>query len=395
MIRRQTADNRTPPSTWLIAAVTLCVLIAGCGGGGSGGSTTTAPTVTAATLPLLEVNKLVGVVYSAPSPAAKSVLDADFSSCITAGANTYELAVTWASLEPTPGTVDVSSLSTLLTTVKSSGLIPYLVIKTIDTNRLTLPTDLMNATDSTKFAGTLAFDSTTVLQRFGALMDQVTPLLVQQGGFYLSVGNEVDVWLTANPSAQSQYVTFLSQARSRVHLSNNRLAVGATCTSGVVTAAPSLLSSLLGASDAISYTYYPLNSDFTVRDPSVVAGDLSQLVSASAGEFVLLQEVGYPSGYIPTPGNSSSVTKQQQFVQNVFTALSAQTSIRFCSFMQMADYTAADVATFETYYGISQPEFVEYLSTLGLVDNTGVSKGAFQALLTGLATVMTMPSAPG
>jgi exo-beta-1,3-glucanase (GH17 family) len=379
----------------LIAVIMECLLVAGCGGGGSHGSASSPPPVNAGTLPLLEVNKLVGVVYSAPAPAAQAALNADFSSCIAAGANTYELSVTWASLEPTPGTVDVSSLSALLTTVKSSGLIPYLVIKTIDTNQLALPADLMSATDSSQFAGTLTFDSTTVLQRFGALMDQVTPLLVQQGGFYLSVGNEVDVWLTNNPSAQSQYVTFLSQARSQVHLSDNRLAVGATCTSGVVTTAPNLLSSLLSVSDAISYTYYPLNSDFTVRDPSVVAGDLAQLVSSSAGQFVLLQEAGYPSGYIPTPGNGSSVAKQQQFVQNVFSALAAQTSIRFCSFMQLADYTAAEVATFETYYGISQPEFVEYLSTLGFVDDTGVAKGAFQALLTGLATVMSMPSAPG
>jgi hypothetical protein len=122
---------------------------------------------------------------------------------------------------------------------------------------------------------------------------------------------------------------------------------------------------------------------------------LAQLVSASAGQFILLQEAGYPSGYLPSPGNGSSVTKQQQFVQNIFSALTAQTSIRFCSFMQMADYTAAEVATFESYYGISHPEFVEYLSTLGFVDDTGVAKAAFQALLTGLAAVISMPSAPG
>jgi hypothetical protein len=376
-----------------ILLVLLLALAAGCGGGGGSGSPP--PAVNAGTLPLMGEPRLVGVVYSAPAPAAAAVLNADFASCITAGANTYELAVTWASLEPTPGTIDTSSLSTLLTTVKESRLVPYLVIKTIDTNQLTLPADLMDAGDSTKLSGSLQFDSPQVLARFAALMDAVTPLLVGQGGFYLAVGNEVDVWLGANSSAQSAYLTFISQARARVHLNDARLAVGATCTFGVVSAAPALLSSVLNVSDAASFTYYPLNPDFSVRDPSVVSADLAALVGAAAGKEVLLQEVGYPAGYLPTPGNGSSVTKQQQFVANVFASLTAQTAIRYCSFMQMADYTPAEVSTYSAYYGISQPLFVEYLSTLGLIDSNGVSKAAFAALLTGLASVATMPSAPG
>ncbi len=374
--------------------VLLIALAAGCGGGGGGGGSPK-PAVNAATLPLLAEQRLVGVVYSAPTPAAKAALDADFASCIAAGASTYELAVTWASLEPTPGTIDTSTLATLLTTVSSSKLVPYLVIKTIDTNQLTLPADLMDASDATKLNGSLQFDSPQVLSRFAALMDAVTPLLVGQGGFYLAVGNEVDVWLGANPTAQAAYLTFLAQARARVHQDDARLAVGATCTFGVVGAAPALLSSLLAVSDAASYTYYPLNADFSVRPPTVVAADLAAVVGASQGKQVLLQEVGYPAGYLPTPGNGSSAAMQQQFVTNIFAAMAAQPAIRYCSFMQMADYTPAEVASFSTYYGISQPLFLEYLATLGLVGSSGVSKAAFAALLTGLASVAAMPSAPG
>jgi hypothetical protein len=383
-------------ATRALLLVVLLAFAAGCGGGGGGGGgSSPAPTVNAATLPLLAEPRVVGVVYSAPAPAAQAVLDADFASCISAGATTYELSVTWASLEPTPGTIDTSSLSALLTTVTSSHLVPYLVIKTIDTNQLTLPADLMDASDATKLNGSLQFDSPQVLTRFAALMDAVTPLLVGQGGFYLAVGNEVDVWLGANPTAQNAYMTFVAQARARVHLDDARLAVGATCTFGVVGAAPALLSALLAVSDAASYTYYPLNADYSVRPPTVVSGDLSALVAAAQGKQVLLQEVGYPAGYLPTPGNGSSAAMQQQFVTNIFAALAAQPAIRYCSFMQMADYTPAEVTSFSTYYGISQPLFLEYLATLGLVDSTGVSKAAFAALLSGLASVASMPSAPG
>ena len=328
----------------------MAVFLSACGGGGDGNGT---PTVDAGTLPLMGASLRVGVVYSAPEPEVKATMDAAFAECIAAGADTYELSMMWQDLEATPGIVDTSALEAYLATIVSSGLRPYLVIKTIDTNRLTLPSDLMYSGDPKRFAAGLSFDSAVVLHRFAAVLDKVVPLLVRYDGFYLAVGNESDIWLSGNSAEKPRFITFVQQARSRAHLLNQRLAIGANCTYQVAMTDPAFLADLLAVSDAASFTYYPMNADFTVRDSALVEGDLAALVAAAAGKAVLLQEAGYPSGYNPGPNNGSTMIKQKEFVGHVFAALLAQPKIRYCSFNFMNDYTAAEVAFYQAYYGDS------------------------------------------
>ena len=55
-------------------------------------------------------------------------------------------------------------------------------------------------------------------QRFAAVLDALVPLLTQRGGFYLSVGNEVDAWLTSRPHRAPGFAAFVQAARNRVHL---------------------------------------------------------------------------------------------------------------------------------------------------------------------------------
>ena len=379
------------PRSLLTCLLTLALTACGGGGGdgasnnnGSGGGGVTPPPVSAQTLPLLNGTSLVGVVYSGTDPAATTTLDAAFAECVAAGADTYQLSVTWASLESAPGTVDVSTLRTLLTTVHATGLRPYLLLKTIDTSTLTLPADLTDPAHADQLAPGLSFNSPTVITRFSAVLDQVVPLLIAQSGFALSVGNEVDPWLATHAAQQTPFLAFLDAARQHAHGLDPRLAITATCTAGILDTDPTLFASLLARSDAACFTYYPLDATFTVREPTVVAADLARLVTAAGDRQVLLQEAGYPSGYAPGPGNGSTLTKQADFVTAVFTALAAQPRIRFCSFLHLADYTPADVATFSAYYGSTAPLFVEFLSTLGLRTSSGAAKPAYQALLNGL-----------
>lgn len=367
----------------LILVVTSLVLVA-CGSGGGDDPAPTTPVVSALTLPLMTKEQLVGVIYSAPDATAKTTLDTSYAETLVAGVDLYQLSVTWSSLEPTPNHVDVSALNSLLTTVANTGLKPYLVIKTIDTGTLTIPSDLVDPAHADQLAAGVAFDSPAVLARFGAVLDQVAPLLVAKGGFVLSVGNEVDQWLGSHASSKTSFLNFVAAARTRSHALDARLAIAVTCTHAILSTDSSLFAQLLTRTDAACFTYYPVDSSMRVRDPSVVAADLAAMTSAAGDRYVLLQEAGYPSGYTPTPGNGSSQAQQAAFIDNLFAGLAAQTRIRCCSFLQLADYTAADVAGFTTYYGSSAPLFVEYLATLGLRQNTGSEKLAYQRFLAGL-----------
>jgi hypothetical protein len=98
----------------------------------------------------------------------------------------------------------------------------------------------------------------------------------------------------------------------------------------------------------------------------------------SAGDLpVLLQEAGYPAGYLPAPANDSSGEKQRQFVANMFDAIQAHSEIRFVSFVTLVDFSPEICNTLYGYYGVAQPVFKEYLCTLGMVGYDGQTKPAY------------------
>tara|TARA_R110002073_G_scaffold66506_2_gene165953 strand:+ start:7105 stop:8229 length:1125 start_codon:yes stop_codon:yes gene_type:complete len=365
-----------------VLALSTILFLGACGG--QVDAPVAGPPPAASTLPLLGAGPHVGLIYSAPAPAAQPTLDAAFNLAINNGLRGYELSIPWSRLEQVAGVIDTAYLNNLLSNVSNAGLVPYLVIPTVDTNQLALPTDLVDPGDSTQLAPGLTFDDPAIVNRMHVLLDEVVPRLVAHGGFYLSVGNEVDVWLAANPAAEGHFANFMDDARMHAQSIDTRLAVGATVTYGVIANDLTLLQLLQTASDNMAFTYYPLNPDFTVRNPNQVAGDLATMLAAVAPDPLLLQEVGYPSGYsIPTNGSSEEL--QRQFVQAIFSALVGQPRIRFCSMLHLADWSSAELDTFQTYYGINDPLFREYLGSLGLREHaTGNAKTAWTQFIQGL-----------
>lgn len=339
----------------------------------------------AAGLPLLPAGTHVGIVYTDPQPEAANALDDVFGQTIAAGVDVYELSLYWSLLEPQPGMVDTSLLTQFLAILDRIDLIPYLGIQTIDTVRLAMPPDLVDPADPARLAPGLSFDDPALLARWGAVLDAVVPLLVGQGGFFLSVGNEVDPWLAAHPDQVEPFLRFVDFSREHVQALAPQMGVGVTITAGGVAAGYGFIPDLLARGDAAVFTYYPLNADYTVRDPSVVAGDVAGLVGAAGNLPVLLQEAGYPSGYLPEPSNGSSVELQRQFVAALFEAVSAQPQIRMVSFLQLSDWPEAACDYFLGYYGSSDPVFREYLCSLGLYTYDEQAKPAYAEFLAGLA----------
>lgn len=340
-----------------------------------------------ANLPLLPSGLHVGIIYSPPEddPDVHVRLDAAFGEVIQSGASTYELSISWSDLEPNSGEIDTAYLESLLDILSSVHLQPYLSITTINTVKLTLPADLMTA-DEYELAQNRHFDDPVITERFARLLDAVVPLLVEHGGFFISVGNEVDGWLESRPDEAPGFVGFVAAARDYAHQLEPRLAVGATITYGGVEHDWEYMDDLLAISDAAAFTYYPLNDDFSVRDPSVAAADIARMVEAAGDLPVLFQEVGYPSGYLPTPGNGSSGEQQRQFVENFFAAVQQYPQVRFVSVLQLSDWSDAVCDLFVQYYTdqATLPQLHEYLCSLGLLEYDGTPKPAYDAFLAAL-----------
>ncbi|MBN1964906.1 MAG: hypothetical protein JW910_09680 [Anaerolineae bacterium] len=334
-------------------------------------------------LPALPAGQHVGIIYSDTSPEAAEVIGNAFSETLAAGVDAYELSIAWSDLEPQAGQIDTSTLTYLLDILASLDVTPYLSIETINTVNLTLPADLSGAGPSALADG-LHFDDPALIERFGVVLDAVVPLMAAHDGFFIAVGNEIDPWLAAHPEEVEPFLAFVAAARTRVQQIDPQIGVGASVTFDAVADNVAWLGNLLATSDAAVYTYYPLNADYTVRSPSVVGGDVAQMVRAAGGLPVLLQEVGYPSGYLPEASNGSSADMQRQFVENMFDAVLAQPQIRFVSFFQLADWGDAVCSYFMEYYGVNEPRFGEYLCSLGLRAYSGEAKPAYDAFLAGV-----------
>lgn len=336
----------------------------------------------AGSLPLLPPGQHITIEYGQVMPGEEGTLEDAFFEVITEGAvDTYHLSFYWQALQPTSGDIDLGPLRESLRILEAFQLAPQITFPTIDTVNLVLPQDFMNPNDPAALRDGLRFDDPSVIAAFGDLLDVAVPTIKRRGGFYISVGNEVDGWLSAHPEEVAAFAAFVAAARERVQERHPEVAIGVTMTYSGAVAHPDILAAMQAASDVVAFTYYPLNADFTVQDPAVVADDIARIVALANGGPVLLQEVGYPSGYLPESGNGSSGDLQAQFVDAMFDALAVHPEIRFVSFLQLGEWPGDLCDFFAQYYAIGGETFREYLCTLGLRTYSGKAKPAYDVFL--------------
>lgn len=334
------------------------------------------------TLPLLKVKQSIGILYTEIDPAHQDAIDTAFGELLDRGLHGFEASMDWIEFVNDDWSIDTTNFEALLNGLSELGLTPYLSIATIDTNNLQIPFSFRDPDNERELAPSMSWDDPLMISRFGELLDVIIPILVEHGGYYLSVGNEVDIWLNGHPDQIQAYTTFVDAARSRVHAIAPELAVGSTLT-GEVLGHPEISGPLIGVSDAVSYTYYHM-VDGQVLAPDLFPGVLDAMVELAGDKQIVFQEVGYPSGWAADSTIGSSTALQKEFVSVLFPAMAAHEQIRFWSFFQIGDWGDDLLAIFEEYYGISSPEFLEYLGTLGLIWNDGPPKPAYQEFLMGL-----------
>lgn len=281
-----------------------------------------------------------------------------------AGARGIFDTATWQALEPTAGHFELGGIRDSTNYARARSLEMGLGIQVINTTAKETPPDL---------AG-VPFNSPLMKARLRALIDALRPYLNKQVK-YVSIGNEVDVYLAKHPSEWGAYKELYQDARSYLHAVAPGIKVGVTM--GFDGAAGSQAADLTAASDVIILTYYPLRERYLVRPPSAPLADFPKMVALAKGRPVVLQEVGYPSA----AQLGSSEALQAEFVTNVFAAWRAGGgSIPLLNFFVLHDLTARACDDYARYYGLpNDANFKAYLCSLGLRHANGTPKPAWEA----------------
>lgn len=248
-------------------------------------------------------------------PGPGETLDAAVAAARAAGVATVVLNYDWAELEPSPFQYQSARLAAdnAFYSTAPHAMSIVLNIRPIAGACRVVPPDL----------AAVAWNDPVMTTRFGYLLTWIHGYLPGLNVKVMSVGTEVDTHLA--PADYPAYKTFFEAARLKA-----RSLWGASLPVGVTVGRDSLavpgpeqaaILDLNEHADHVLYTYYPLNADFTVKDPysGPIADTYAALAAVegnpkTAGRPVDLIEVGYPT----SSALGSSLGKQQSFVTAMF-----------------------------------------------------------------------------
>lgn len=297
-----------------------------------------------------------------PAPTPKDIMAAVAKSK-DAGCNAAVLTFSWPSLESSPGKYSFDELKSSVEL--NSGRFLFLGIQVVNTTVKELPADLQGK----------PFDDPDVIQRFGELLDALGPLLRNRIRF-LSIGNETDVYLGANPAELTAFTTFLNKSRQQAKSISENIQVGTTLTDGGALRAD--CQELVQSMDAHFLTYYHgqhgLEGSF--KDAASTSDDLIALAAALDTRPIVFQEIGYPAH--PSIGSEQ---QQAMFVNGVFDAWDQLGDrVPMINYFMMYDFPREFVESQVAYYGVSDEteQLANFIGSLGLHQTDGTPRSGWE-----------------
>lgn len=344
-----------------------------------------APETPAAPLPLLAPGFTLGTtLYGSADLPAAGPERTRLEEARAAGLSGFAVYVDWADLEPEPGRYTLDGFVTTLAALQAWDLTPFVNITVGDSGEYNLPPGLGDGAGG--IAPGVSLDDPDVLDRFGALVERVAPLVAARGGFFLGVGNEVDEYLDPDERAREAYVRFTEHARDRVLAVEPQMAVGVTLTGRAVRERSPTFRALRAVSDVVPFNHAPIRPDFFVRPLDRVRDDFREVLEAYGDGPVVIQELTCPSA----PSMDASEAWQLGCFQRLFAEIEARPEIRFASVFTFQDFEGAtcDLVR-EALFGDELDDLPEdvarrladYLCTLGVVRPDGSPKPAWEAVL--------------
>ena len=288
-----------------------------------------------------------------------------------AGIEMIPLSVQWDMIETAPEVYDPLLLTVANMYYPARDLKVALSINPLDSNNKRIPADLTG----------LPFNDSLVIARYCAMLDYAFSQIPDVELVSLAIGNEVDIYLGLEPSRWAEYEEFFIATKAHAESLRENLDIGVKATFyGLTDYSRSNLENLNAAADVVLVTYYPLNGDFTVKDPDVVHDDFEEIVAIYPAKPIFFLEAGYPT----SDSCNSSEAKQAEFVREVFDAWDTfYDEVEVVSFSGLTDISQVQVDEFALYFGITDERFKEFLRTLGLrtYEGAGTDKQGFTAFV--------------
>ena len=312
-------------------------------------------------------DRFLGITIS----ESKAGFDSAFILVQQAGTQVVELNFPWDLIETGRGTyVDPSGYLSATQYYGANNIQVILGIAVINTVKRTAPSWL-SAYD---------YDDPEFIAAFKNLMDWVMAHIPENVTVAaISIGNEVDLLLDGDE--WDRYKIFYQEVVSYLKdkYPEQKYGVKTTVMSGVLGAEQAKIQALNLYSDIVMLNYYPQSDSFKVLEPEMVHQHFVEIVGLFRGKQLWFTEVGYPSG---SQYCGSSKTLQGHFYHELFKAWDTfNQNIKCININWLHDQPATQVGEWVLYYGLDDPAFIEFLSTLGLRNYDNTDKPAWLQLL--------------
>ncbi len=307
----------------------------------------------------------VGVHFGIPNNPTEESYLFSLREQVRVGAQGLAMSAKWNELEPAQGQYALKKIEDSVGLSRFIGGKSLFTFQTIDTNNWALPQDLTG----------LRFDDPKVVGRASVLLNKMLTSL-GQGVKWISLGNEVDIYLAEHPEELPEYLKLLKELEAVVRRERPDLKVGVTVTFDGLTRRSDIVAKVAKFGDCAVVTYYPTKEDFSPLPLTETGAHFDRMMSFAAGRPLVLQEVGLPSSTLL--GSSNSL--QADFVSAIFRQLETRKGIEFASFFMQYEFPAPMLDFFESYYGLKNERFRAFLGTLGFHDSAGNPKPSWKRL---------------
>ncbi|MEM7492525.1 MAG: hypothetical protein AAF296_04040 [Pseudomonadota bacterium] len=294
-----------------------------------------------------------------------------------AGGTIGRAQLDWGGLETAPGVYDEQALREALAEAKSIGPFVFLTLSTLDTDGLTIPSDL---TEDGQMNSDLSIGSPEVLERFEAFLDWLVPILQDEEVWGIALGNEVDIPVEDDLVSPDDFKLFFETGFQRVDALDPDIATSITFTAGAPSRLGDTFSDLVPRMDIVTFNYYCLDENLQVTRKTRWDDDIRVLKAAAQDKPIFIQELGCPVGYgddgdgapqRPDNGLMGSPEIQVEFFEDMTARIASDPQLRAATVFQLFDWSPQLADIFggplrDAGFPIVADRLEEWLATVGL-----------------------------
>lgn len=322
-------------------------------------------------------SKKLAMVVSPPGtePQFSDFMTA-FSEARNSGVELVHNTVAWGDVEKEKGTYDWTTQDFMMDMIRSKGLRTTAGFRTIHTSVVgTLPAGtVFRGFDDPEFVSGFTDFALDYIDRYRDVIS------------YVMIGNEVDIYLHANPGELDAYASFYGKVYDAIKEEYPDLQVGTIFAYHELRRnGDDRMYDKLAIGDFDAFTLYIYGDGFTFdRDPSEILTYLREIEDMTGNRSYAMTEVGWSTA----PALSGTEPDQAEAVGYFFDYLEeAPERLEFLSYFALHDWTKEDcLKSGETFFVQGNPwlqdseymdVFSDFLCYMGVLKNDGTPKQAW------------------